>query len=418
MLNLWFLWLLPLFGANRVSNGAEPVGPRFTLAFHEDLRIPGARGAGMNAPLALVVDQFDNFYAIDARGEKILGYGPDGEVFREYRFGPDDPVQFVLISNLRVLQDGTLQVFGITENARIIRDLDGSISQVSNVEGGFVRLAPDGRFPAVDTDPVPTLNLMDVRFSPQSEVIFARYAVKTRYTQAHKTLKSRREVFPMERTGLFSPDMKIIRNLSVSERALRTEPYEHMDFWLFAITESLKVRWEGEGLAAFAADGSVYTANSAEYQITRWRGDCRKPLLTFDKKAEPIPFDEDLQAQYVDDLVARMTALEKDGDRQKITRIQVEDAFRKSRPPSHTAPLVDLVAVEDLGLLAIREVNRRQRRTLADLFLPDGVYVGSINYQGIGLARMTFQNGYAHTLEQASSGGYDIVRYKYALKRM
>ena len=417
LLTVWLAWLLLFPRPGTIANGTEPAGPHYDLIFHEDLRIHGPGGGWTNAPVRITVDSYDNAYVISPGGEKIIKYRANGAVMAEYGNRESDPVRFLMIDNLRVRQDGVVEVFGILAKGRIIKNIDGNYSQVSNVEGGFVRYGPNGTYLDAMTDPAPTRNLMEVRFSPDSEMIFAKHALKSRYSPDRKFLKSRSETFPLERTSMFNRDMKIIKNVSVSERPLRAVPYDHIDFWLFAVTESLKVRWNGEGVAAFATDGSVYLANTSKYHITRWQADLKKPILNFEKKYEPLAFTQQLQAQYIDDLTNRLLVLEREDARHKITRQVVAEAFRKSRPPTHIHPLVDLIAVDDQGLLAIREINRRQRLTRADLFRANGHYVGHLVYRGLGLANMTFQNGYAHTIEQGRDGRFFIARYKYTWKK-
>ena len=89
--------------------------------------------------------------------------------------------------------------------------------------------------------------------------------------------------------------------------------------------------------------------------------------------------------------------------------------------PEVKPPVYFIIPIENLGFLALREVNFADESFNADLFLRDGTCIGHVDSPSDGLAdlfgpRMVFKNGKAYTMMHNEDGDNEVVVYNYEIR--
>jgi len=139
----------------------------------------------------------------------------------------------------------------------------------------------------------------------------------------------------------------------------------------------------------------------------------------FQRRHEPIPLDEAEVRAMVDSLteqVATEPALAN-----VVTRAVLARAIERAEPPPVKQPIFGLLVMEDGALVVIRDVNMASRRCRADLFSPEGRFLGAFETADWTLAapdnggfvtRLVFKNSRAYAVATDEWGDNRVVRYK------
>ena len=224
-------------------------------------------------------------------------------------------------------------------------------------------------------------------------------------------------------TGLLRLANREVTHLFYEEQSsLPSANIKSQNKWIDIIAEGA-VKRHRAGLMVMGGDGLVYTATADKYEISQWAPGKSEPIRLISRKYKPRMFSEEDRMALVEHHYANMG----EGGRAIITRTAMEKGFEKAELTVHS-PLVGLIAIEDKGILAVREADVVTRKNVADVFSTKGDFLCQVEMSDAAMCvptpdrwtpinRMIFHQGKAYTLITDEEGDQIAVRYGYALVR-
>ncbi len=379
------------------QNGRSPEKPH-TLTFVEDLRF-GAEEDDEEYLWALdtvrlEVDDRGHFFIGDTRDRRILEFDANGKFVRQIAKSGKGPGELTFIADIAILQDGSalaLNLFGGGLPSFLLFDKNMS----------FVKRE------AIDK---PAIFVQSGAISPTGAFVAGSFTAPDP--------KTKRLV---NKAGVFSRDFKVIKeDMSFERPAPDPKKMQNPSYRAEFLGGTFKGYFHGNGVYNFDLKGHLYAAINNTYEIVKWSPDLKRQLLIIRRDYEPIANDQDDIDALVDSITQRLGGF--NAQRSPYSRQVVARAVEIAEPPKVKHPVLGLIPMEDGGLLVLRSMDWETGDELADIFSPEGVFLGQVSKSGFGLVsggfmpRMIFRNGFAYTIETNEYGDNQAVRYKYELK--
>ncbi len=389
------------FAQTEVLNGVAPKGPAYTLDLVEDLKFGPDRDddyyfwAMANAKI--IPDSRGHMYITDLKERRILEFDPAGEFVKVAASAGNGPGELQGILSMNSLADGRFVL------------LDGP-------QMGMPKLKYYDKDMGFQSEKLPVgfgLVPYSFQFSPRGDLLGANY-FSMDMAAGKLQLKA----------GILTKDLEIKKALSAIDQKLPNMSDWSDNNWTQLIAERLKTFYQGSGAYAFDPAGNLYTAVTDRYEIAKWSPDL-KPLLVVKKKYKAIPNNDAHLQGYVDMIVEGMTLAPQ--FQSLITETLLNNALKRSEPPTFKKPIFGMIAIEDKGLLVVHDLDMGTRQTAGDLFDTEGHFIGQVRLPDYALMshdlgqfqpRMIFRNGFAYTLLTDEMGDNYAVRYKYRLIKL
>ncbi len=392
-----------VWSGDEVDNGLRPKGKPKTLKFIEDLRF-GSEEDDENyiwphSGTTIAVNKAGQIFIGDVKESRVLEFDPNGKFVRVAIPKGQGPGELVGLNGFHILSDGRgVCLDGAPGSFPKLKVYDKDMNFIEDKGLASISMIPQGLLPSQDGK---WYGSNYVEINPQKGKMVVKAGVIDSGFKAHKVLTS------AERP---TPD---------------PARFGQGAYWVEFLGGNIKMLVKENGLFNFGKGGKFYSALSNRYEISVW--DIReKPdgspefveTLKIKKKYEPIASrSEDIRA-VVDTLREAFSAFPQLRD--VITDNVIRRAIEYADLPPVNNPLVGMIPMEDGHLLAIHDVNLATRVAIADIFSPDGRFVGRLKMGDLGLIgpvtnlpRMIFRNGMAYTIVSDEDGENYAVRYRY-----
>ncbi len=340
-----------------------------------------------------------SMYVVDVDNSRILEFDKQGKFARQAAGKGNGPGELHTVICVSQTADGGI----------LIMDVDGASP------GGaprVLRFKPDMTFKDVTLFSASGLIPAIMSVSPDAKYLGGLVA--------QLDLKNNAMVLI---TGILDIDKKSL----ISTYSTRPTPLpdpKRMDqpgMWEDYLATQFKVLYDF-GMVAFSKNGKAFVANSGTYRVSRYTPGQKTPEITFTRKYKPIPFDEKAREA----MIERFYDMLPSAARTLITKQVLTHGLEKANLPPVKAPMVAMVAIEDKGVLLVRDTDPVTRNNLTDIFDSNGKLLCSKTFPNHGVftytgsnpsPRMIFRDGYAYTIETDKDDENSAVRYRYTIKK-
>ena len=396
-----FLTAITLAAEVEVTNGTKPTGKALTLAFTEELRLGPDSGdehhLWSGATVAVEVDKRGHMFVVDTGGNRIMEFDAGGKFVRQIGSEGEGPGEFRMLMSFVILEDGTGIAYDNRQAQAVFSMYDAAMNFKDSKQVNTNRKA-----------------IRSVSFSPSGKHFSSFYMSFIDQKLMTYTGVLNAENLDTEITLHNKPVMPFDGN-RVQEGAWWSEFYASW-FNLFAT---------GAGTVAFAKDGSIYTASTAKYEITKWSQDLDKQMV-IKREYKPILQTEADLAAYADPIRAEILSSLPASLHQYITPGVVSKAIELAEFPSSKQPIFGMVPLEDGGLLVVHDFDAKKNASTADLFDKDGKYIGQAQLPKVAVnifgsffgnpVKLVFKGGKAYAIEMNEDLEPSLVRYAYVVK--
>jgi hypothetical protein len=378
------------------SNGETPKGEAKTLRFTEDLRFGADEEEDhyqwVMGATDIAVDNKGNIYVADVRESRLLVFDAEGRFQRVAVPKGQGPGEMVSLASFQVLADGR----GVAYEGRpgILPKLHFFAPDMSfqhqKAPGGFSKI------------------LIYADFSPDGSMMGTQYLAM-----------SMEDGNMFARTALMDLDFNPLREFSAHEQTMDFQRFNEPGVLRDFIATLLKNALAGVGVFAFGEDGSIYTALSSEYEITRWNKELEKQHI-FEKTYKPVAYRDEEIAAITDRVCEAFRGVPQWAE-------MINDAFVKRvieiadiTVPKN--PVNGMIAMPDGHLLVVHLTDEISGEQTADIFDQSGYLIGQVTMgdwaflSPLGQVSMVFKNGFAYTLEIDEDEFVRAVRYRYGLE--
>ena len=224
------------------------------------------------------------------------------------------------------------------------------------------------------------------------------------------------------RTGVFNAALEEIKSFTLNSGPMHDRSrIQEPAYWAERLAQNMKRALKGEGVFNFGKDGTLYSALTTQYEITAWNPDMKTEKQIFKRQYKPIPQTDAQLDAMIEFLTDQLTADPFLAN--LITPAVTKRAIQLAEPPPVKNPVFGLLVMEDGTLLVVHDVNLVTRIHSADVFSPQGKYLGKVSFPdhallapsfGGYLPRMIFRNGYAYTVQTDEMGDNRVVRYTFS----
>lgn len=173
------------------------------------------------------------------------------------------------------------------------------------------------------------------------------------------------------------------------------------------------------GIANFTPSGRVLTALTDAYQIQIWDPSAQNLEKTVIRKYEPIPnpeeeimaFTEPAREAVIQALPGQLKSI--------ITDSVIRKAVELAEFPPVKNPIFSLVPLPDDGFLVLHDVSFSKHQTRADIFSPEGRFLGTFTLPHLGIAggtvspRWIFTEHTATVIDLIDDSENVVTRYTY-----
>ena len=403
----WFLVMTLSAEAPRIHNGKTPAGAVYAMEFVEDLRIEGEEdhfiwtGTGVSVS----VDEKGHMFVLDRGGNRILEFDAKGGFVKQIGKEGEGPGEFKALKSMTLLQDKSAVAYENLGPIKRFSYFDQNLNYVNRKDkrpqGLFIRsaqIAANGKY-------------------------FGSFFMKTDRGVPMKSDEGPRVI---AHTGILSMDQKPLITLS-EEKMFYFNPRmaTKADWWSKYLAQWLKLGINGLGIVAYGKDGAVYTAVTNQYEITEWNSDLEK-IRVISRDYEPIfQTTEDIMAVAEPMRDQLITALP-DNLQAMVTDNVVRKAVELAEFPPRKSPILDILPMEDGGLLVVHDFNASTREAKADIFDKNGAFIGATTLPKVAISvfggllghptSLVFKHGYAYALVEDKFGEPSLVRFTYKLK--
>lgn len=369
-----------------------------TLLFEEDLRIGPEGDAYHNtwngSWVFLSANNAGHIFIVDPSNNRILQYGPDGEIINEIGGEGSDPGQFKGLRTFSILEDQT----GIAYENQQGQDL---ITRFDNTMKFMERITPE---------PKP-MAAMAMHFSPNGKQISSLF-----YTPPNEN-GNNKVIF-----GLLSSNRKLLNEVS----SLIAIPFQDdravkPDWWLEFLAPWVQFILDGQGIISFGSDSSAYMAVNNAYKITRLSPGDEKPFY-ISKSHKPDNYSEEEVRAIGQKLALEVRSIFPP----KLVRALNGDvgyrAFKNITLKKPKPMIYDMIPTGDGGLLVICEYNWATGTGAGDLFDKSGNLRGRVSLPPFDMnllssffgrgAKLLIKGERAFVLHSPSPDLTYLVRYK------
>lgn len=393
---LLFIAAAPLI-AGEVHNDRQPKKP-MTLVFEEDLRF-GSSGdedylLWSSASITPDANSKGDIFVTDPGGNRILQFDKNGVFLRQIGRQGEGPGEFQILSSFKLLGDG--------------RGVAFDNQQVSVT---FSHFDKDMKYKDRKTLSSFGMVIQSAIFSNDARYVGAFYMVPN----DEHTIQSF--------TGLLSAkDFKPVKVLTETTlERFKQDKMEDPSWWSSYSAKWFAMVTQGVGVFAAGPNNTLFTAVSTKYEITKWDADL-KEMMVITRDYQPIARDmrerKTLADPIRDELLSILPSTLQDYMTPKVVDKGLELAEMRPVKP----PIYWMYAMEDGGLVVIHKYDAVTGVSIADLFNPEGVYMGQaklppikVNFFGSVFGnntKMIFRNGFCYAIEETENGT-DLVRYRY-----
>jgi len=376
-----------------IDNEMEPEGTAKRLVFEEDLRLGGVNEeadyflwSGVNLSVAAAPN--GHVFVGDMGGNRIIEFDAGGAFVRQIGGPGEGPSEYGELNAFHVFEDGT--AVGVDIRARRARLLH------YNKQGQFVR---DSQLFGNET--------RRIVFSSRGDHAMVEL-MRTKDQKWH-ILRGWTHVKKQEFQQVNSVALPRIDTTRIQDTQYLAETMGN--FMVLERTE--------RGLVGLGGNGSIYTAVSNKYRISRWKEGVNQAKYHINKKYKPKLRDATEVEALVNDFHARFQAIYRPVAHM-VTHELVAKAYEKSALPKAKDPLLGLLVLPNDHLLAVHQPDAVGTQN-ADLFDPSGKLIGSSSAVGNGFVdtewkvRMIFRGEFAYTIETVDEED-TVVRYRYTIK--
>ena len=391
------LLTLPALAAD-VENGQTPKGKGVTLSFEEDLRLGPEKGEDYiwsGTKVVTHVDEKGRIFVMDPGENRIVMYDAEGKLVKSVGKQGPGPEEFMFMSTFSRLDNGFV-VFENRQGKKVYTYLDKDLKITERKEP-----QPDRRF------------LQSAYLSPSGNYMACFWMEFGRDKQN-------------VRTGLVDlntnepVNLLIDRQLSPFDQSRLTDS----NWWSDYLSEWFSFAPQGQGVVAYAEDGSIYTATTDKYEITRWSPDLKSKLV-FKRNYKPIPQSEEDIKGMVEQIRGEVLSSLPGQLHSFITEGVVNKAVEKAGFLPRKQPVFGIVPMGK-NVLVIHDYTPKSGEMKVDIFNEKGEFIGvsglpKVEYVLFGgyygyYAKLSFRNGKAYGLMLNSDEDIDLVRYKVSIK--
>lgn len=390
---LVLLAMTALFG----GGAAKETAP--AIVFTEDLRFGADEGRDAYiwslASTSVSVDDRGFMYVTDPKENRVLEFDPKGAFVRLVAKQGQGPGEFQDLFRFQILVDGSALGYEL---------INGSVAKLQRFDQHLVYRDSLQK----------VLILESVTLSPRGDLIGGFFV--------EFDSDSRRMSY---RTAVLDSRLEIQKTFSHETGSLPDRSrFSQPGYWAQRIGANIKRALKGYAVFNFSKDGTLYSATTDRYEVTRWSHDLKTARKVFKREYEPVPNSEEQLAALVESLVEEVQADPVLAD--LITPAVLKRAVAIADPPKLKNPIFGLLLTEEDLLLVVRDVDLVSRRNRAEVFSPEGAYLGVASVENHGflrpaggsyLPRMVFKNGFAYTVETDAFGDNRVVRYRYRVGR-
>ena len=389
-----FSIVLGPLAADEIVNGQKPSGKPITLTFTEDLRFGADEDDdhylwALNTT-GLAVDKQGHMYVADTKESQILEFDAEGKFLRVLMPKGPGPGEVARLASFQIL--------------------------------------PDGRGIALESGPgtLPKFHFLDenLKFveakSPQGFGVFPISAV---FAPDLSHFGSTFLSFDLNngkmvtKTGVLNMEFQTVKEFSSQSQDVDFQNFANPEILSQFIIDLLRNAFRGVGVTAFDLKGNMYSAISTNYEITKWDPTLEKSLKVIKRDCKVLPNTQ----PNIDAIVERVLESFRlaPGLEQLITPAFVEKVKQKAELPPTKNPVNGFVLMEDGAFLVVHDVNAATNEQTADIFNPDGKYVGQVSMPNAvflgpaGNPRMIFKNGFAYTVQTDENDENRVIRYRY-----
>lgn len=391
---IWAICLL-VGPADMVKNGETAKGKSVTLEFEQNLRL-GPKGdqehlLWTGSIVTMVANSLGHLFVLDGGGLRVLHFDEDGEFVQQIGNRGNGPGEFQRLTNLSVLRDDRLVVSEYRLGQNVVSFFDANGRYLDRTSSN---------------NPV---RMFSAQYTPDGKHIGSSYFTKNEQGGLKVTfgILSKDRVEKLGLTHYKLPDL---------DGSLSAE------WWAGFLAPWFQIQ-PNQGLVSIAADGSIYTASSAKYEITRYTPELKKSLV-FSRKYKPRAITEEQQMLLLEPIHEQVLSAVPPQLKTMVTSAVIQKAVKKAELPLVTSPIVGLAPMEEGGLLVIHSYNPVTYKSEADLFNKQGKLIGSAKLPPIEVnifggffgftAKMWFKNGQAYTIESEDENYY-LSRYSYKI---
>ncbi len=383
-----------------VQNGRTPKGKAQTLELKKEFEIgPDSdedHHSWSSDRVTFLVGKDGRLYIMDGGGNRIIMLDKDGKLLKSAGQKGDGPNEFLYLSSISQMNDGSLLVFEQRGGATVLTRFDKDLKQLDR-----------SKHQMLGGKRVPTLVE-----APNSKFYKACWQV---FDTDSSTLFA----------GLLDKEFKEIVTVQTHKiMAFDRTKFEDTSWRTDFLARVFAVAPAGQGIVAIAENGGVYTANTSKYEITQWSPDLKK-VRVIARDAKPIfqtPEEITSLSEIIRDELLTNTP---EAMHSAYTPAIVTAAIQKSGFKERKPPLFGLVPMGD-HLLAINDYKSKTGDLEADIFNPKGEFIGTTQLKGVNFhffgfffgyfANLRFQNGKAYALLDTEDGDYKLARYSYKIK--
>ena len=392
------LCMVSAYAAEIVENGRKPVGKAMTIKFTKDLSF-GADGEedhliwGLSTT-KIIPDDRGHMFITDPKEKRIYEFGPDGSFIRTAAVPGQGPGELQGILGMAFIPgEGFIVLDAAMMSLPWLKSYDNNMKYLS-------QKMPQGK-------PAP----FSFVFSPKGNLLGGNFFTFD-MGQMKMTMK----------TGVMDREFNLKIELSSLDQPFPNFTETDGGVWAKYIGEQIKNGLAGIGVYGFGPNGEVYTAMTNQYEITRWNADLTAPLFKIRRKYKPIPNNEKHLKGIVEYITESLTLVPQ--FKEIITPAVLNRALELADAPPAKNPLFGLVTMEDGTLLVIHDIDLGTRENVADIFNPEGKFLGQVRMPDFALMshdsgtfqpRMIFRNGFAYTITTDEYGDLRAHRLKYEL---
>jgi len=362
--------------------------PNQTIVFEEELRVAAPENTiWYGLSMGLEVDEMGNIYLSDPKNGLVFQINPKGaiqKVMGGQGQGPDQMPGLCLFKSLN--QGGFVAVSGVMGTV-YLHFFDSHLNFIKRTT-----------FPGTNAyrpwDLSHNLTLLGASVR-----------------KAEEKYKASLELLDLDGLG------KMV--IAEEERGLQGPPKSTMrEHFIFGVQTFLQRADAGGGIVRFGRNGHIYTAHTQTYKIERWNETLDQKLLItgqFQKQKRDLSDVSRLWTEYLNFSPLKLFhTLE-------IFGLGMEKAQLRPFFPA----IVDLIPMDDDGLLVVKSYDPKTGWSLADLFGEKGQFIcetrlpkscfsmlgGPYRFQ----PKMVFRNQKAYALEDTGDFEFELVRYGYRI---
>ena len=373
-----------------------------TLVFKEELRIGGGDDEHYlwsGAKTALQVNNSGHIFVMDESGNRIVVFDDKGAFLRQIGREGQGPGEFVSLRGFTILADQS----GIVHENRQGTSVFTFYDKEMNYKDRKTYLAGDlGRI------------IVSAGYSPDGARVSGFFMDIVSQTGM------------MVKIGMLSDDLKQ-EHLVLSKMQLNRfvgSRLNEPDYLPKFLAQYFKMLPNGMGLVSFGQDGTIYSALTTKYEITRWSPDM-KDKKVFAHKYKPIPLNDDEIMSMIDPLRQEVISSFGPQGEQLISEGVIKKAIAFSEFAPARQPLFGLIPIDNGDLIAVSSYSVQTGKVAGDIFDKNGAWKGKANLPPIAIntfgsyfgvaAKMWIKNGKAYTIEHHDDE-ISVARYSFAWK--